>query len=344
MIAAATSPGWRLAFLMLKSSVKKLLVGSGATRLASRFRAPGVAILMYHSVVERPEFQETTLGKIGHSAQIFQKQMELLASEYHPVSLEEVLLFVSGRDTLPRRSVAVTFDDGYADNYEVAMPILNQTGVPATFYVTVDCVQKRKLPWPARVRYALFTTPKSEWVDPDRCRWPLGDKTLRGAAFDKACEYCSKKSGTEQDELVAGIEEQLETALAQGPAMMTWDEVRAVVKQGHLIGSHTMTHPNMAHIDEKALKREFAESKRILEQEIGSPIVHFSYPCPALQPHWSESTVQASRQCGYQTAVTTNGGIVRKNNNPLQWKRVRPSNDVAGLRANLEMAFLGRRA
>ena len=327
---------------MLKTSFKKLLVESGATRLASRFMAQGVAILMYHSVVDQPESQKDTLGGIGHSTQTFREQMELLACEYHPVSLAEVVRFAEGRSNLPRRSVAVTFDDGYADNYHVAIPILNKIGVPATFYVTVECVQKQRLPWPARVRYALFTTEKEDWVDPDGRQWLLGDRRQRSAAFDKACEYCSQKSGTEQDELVDCIERQLKAVVCQGPRMMTWDEVRGVIKNNHIIGSHTMTHPNVAHIDGTALKRELAESKQILERELASPVVHFSYPCPALQPHWTDRTVSVSQECGYQSAVTTNGGIVRRYDNPLLLKRVRPGRDVSSFRANLEMAFLGR--
>jgi peptidoglycan/xylan/chitin deacetylase (PgdA/CDA1 family) len=327
---------------MLKASVKNFLVESGATRLASRFAAAGVAILMYHSVTENPEAQKDSLGSMGHSVEIFRKQMELLAREYHPVSLEQVVRFAQGHGDLPRRSVGVTFDDGYADNHDVAVPILNALGVPASFYVTVECVQKRKLPWPARVRYSLMTTSKAEWVDPDSRRWSLADNRARGAAFDQACAYCSRRSGAEQDEFVDSLERQLETALLQGPCMMTWDEVRAVRKQGHTIGSHTMTHPNLAHIEESALKRELAESKQILERELRTAVVHFSYPCPALQPHWSERTVDVTGECGYQSAVTTNSGTVRRHDNPLQLKRVRPSKDVAGLHANLEMAFLGR--
>jgi len=329
---------------MLKSSVKKLLVQSGATRFASRYAAQGVAILMYHSVVEKPEAQKDSLGGIGHSTETFSKQMELLAREYHPVSLEEVVRFVHGRSSLPRRSVAVTFDDGYADNHNIAIPILNRIGVPAAFYITVECVQKQKLPWPARVRYAVLTTTEENWIDADGRQWPLRDSSEREAAFDKACEFCSKKSGAEQDEFVDELEKQLHSTLRDGPAMMTWDEVRSVTKQGHIVGSHTMTHPNMAHIDQRALKQELAESKRILEQELAGPVVHFSYPCPALQPHWTERTVSLSQECGYQSAVTTNGGMVRRHDNPLHLKRVRPSRDVDCLRANLEMAFLGRRS
>jgi len=90
------------------------------------------------------------------------------------------------------------------------------------------------------------------------------------------------------------------------------------------------------------LRREFAESKRKLEEVLNSPVIHFSYPCPALSPHWTERTVEMSRQIAYQTAVTADGGLVRRRDNPLCLRRIRPTKEVSGLRWNLECAFVGR--
>jgi peptidoglycan/xylan/chitin deacetylase (PgdA/CDA1 family) len=333
----------RFTFEMLKFWVKKVLVETGAVRLVSTLAGKGIAILMYHSVVDDPGKQGEILGGIAHSTSVFQQQMELLARDFHPVSLEEAFLFAQGGVDVARRSVVVTFDDGYADNYHIAMPVLNKVGVSATFYITVDCVEKKRLPWPSRLRYALFTTGKSEWLDAGGQSWPLHDQVLRSKAFDRACEHCSTLAGEEQDQFVASTESQLQSTLKQGPSMMTWDEVRGTVKQGHIVGSHSMSHPNMAHINEDALQREMTDSKQILERELGIPVPHFSYPCPALQPHWTERTVMVSQQAGYKTAVTTNGGLVRRNNNPLRLKRIRPSKNLDGLRANLELAFVGFR-
>jgi hypothetical protein len=92
------------------------------------------------------------------------------------------------------------------------------------------------------------------------------------------------------------------------------------------------------------MRTELFEAKRRLEQELAAPIQHFSYPCPALQPHWSERTATVSRQAGYATAVTTDAGIVRKHDNPLTLRRIRPTRTIDGLRWNLERAFLKPRS
>jgi peptidoglycan/xylan/chitin deacetylase (PgdA/CDA1 family) len=328
---------------MAKNWIKRGLIASGATRAAGVFAGKKAVILMYHSVMDDPTRQALTLGEIIHSTTVFQGQMELLARKYHPVSLDDVLLFVRGEKGLPARPVVVTFDDGYADNHDVAMPILNQTGVPATFYATVDCIETGTLPWPSRLRHAFLTTHQSRWEEPGGATWPLRQDAYRQRAFLRASDIAAKLTGQLQNQFVQAIE----TKLDVGPPapteklMMTWEQVRSLVTKGHVVGSHTLTHPNMAQINDDEAAMEMSQSKQRLEQVLHSPVVHFSYPCPALTPHWKESTVAMSRKLGYLTAVTTDAGQIRRNDDPHSLHRTRPTKDVEGLHWNLECSFLG---
>lgn len=147
-----------------------------------------------------------------------------------------------------------------------------------------------------------------------------------------------------QQDFVTRVENELQCRLPDdwSSLMMNYEQARGLTSKGHIVGSHTMTHPNMAHIDERDAETELAESKRRLEAELQIPVPHFSYPCPALTPHWNERTVAQSRSVGYGSAVTTNGGVVRAGDNPLSLKRIRPTKTASGLRWNLECAFAGR--
>jgi peptidoglycan/xylan/chitin deacetylase (PgdA/CDA1 family) len=270
--------------------------------------------------------------------------MELLARRYRPVSLDQVGQFLSGETALPDRSVVVTFDDGYADNYEIAAPVLNRVGVPATFYVTVESVEQLRLPWPARLRFVFRTTKRAYWVDSSGRSWPLSSAVERERAYLLSCDECGQLAGKTQETYVARLEDELENQVPveSGRLMMTYDQARALVQQGHIVGSHTMSHPNMAHVSLQDAYHEMTESKHRLERQLSAAVAHFSYPCPALWPHWTEQTVTASRKAGYETAVTTNGGLTRKGDNPLSLKRISPTKTVEGLRWNLECAFAGR--
>ncbi len=328
----------------MKNLAKNALLGSGLLRLASAVQATGAAILMYHSVLEDPSQQANSLGGIVHSQLVFSQQMELLAHEFHPLSIEELQMMLRGEEKIPSRSVVVTFDDGYHDNFQNALPILDSVGVPATFYITVDCVEKGLPPWPSRVRYALRSTRRDEWSDPAGASWKLGTEVERELAFAKACEYCCRLAGTAQEQLVSSIETQLEVCLpgSFGQIMMDWDEVRNIQAKGHVVGSHTLSHPNVAQLSLQDAHIELKASRAALEKQLKQPVTHFSYPCPALTPHWTKETVEECRKVGYKTAVVTDGGLAHKNDDPLCLHRVRPSKTLEGLRWNLEWAFAGR--
>lgn len=327
-----------------KNWVKRSLVSSRALGFASRLNRPGVAILMYHSVMVEPRLHATTLGEIVHSAEMFRRQMEVIARHYNPVSLDETLVFVEGQTQMPPKPVVLTFDDGYADNFEVAAPILNEFGIPGVFYVTVACVDQATPPWVSRVRHAFSSTKKTTWSGLNGQGRPLGNATERDQAFTAACEHCACLTGDAQERFVDSVEREFEPEPLPGRArlMMRWEQARELVRQGHIVGSHTMTHPNLAHVTDGELQFELEQSKRRLEQELSSPVIHFSYPCPILQPHWSARTVQVCRKLGYRTAVTTNSGPVREGDDPLSLHRVSPTAEVDGLRWNLECTFLGR--
>ena len=299
---------------------------------------------MYHSVMPNPGEHADSLGGIIHSEAEFRSQMELLARDYHPISLDQAVNRRGDQDGLPKRSVVVTFDDGYTDNFEVALPILNHFGVPATFYVTVECVEKRRLPWPSRLRFAFRRTNVKAWTDSFGKNWNLETSDDREEGFLATCDVCCQLSGQVQEEFVRRVEQALETCLPteSGALMMTYNQVRGIVGHGHIIGSHTMTHPNMGYVKEAEAHHELTESKRRLESELNASIKHFSYPCPALSPHWSERTLEQSRAAGYETAVTTNSGLTRPGDNPLCLKRIHPTKTADGLRWNLESAFAGR--
>jgi peptidoglycan/xylan/chitin deacetylase (PgdA/CDA1 family) len=322
--------------------IKRLLVASRMLRLAGK---SGVAILTYHSVLEEPQRYARWLGSNIHSAEIFRRQMEFVARHYTPVTLDDVLSFLRGEKNLPPRAVAVTFDDGHADNFEIALPILNHVGVRATFYLTVDCIANAKLPWFVRLRHAFGVTERKSWEEPDGTLWPLKDAAQRESAFLAACDRCARLAGTSQEDLVRSAERELETETETPPGqlMMTWDQARGLLRSGHAVGSHGLTHPNLAYVSESELNTELAESKRKLEQELATQVVHFAYPGPALKPIWSQRSLELSRQAGYQTAVISTGGLARRQNNPLCLPRVGPGDDVDGLRWNLECTFLGRR-
>jgi peptidoglycan/xylan/chitin deacetylase (PgdA/CDA1 family) len=328
------------------NALKKILVSSRVLRWAAVFAPASVVILMYHSVKEEPELYADSIGTgIIHPVAVFRKQMEILARRFNPVPLTDVLLFVGGKSRLPPRSVVVTFDDGFADNARVAAPILNRFSLRAAFYLTAGLIGTPEPPWYCRVRYAFNTTKKNVWLDSTGGKsWSLICPADRLRASQVVWDRCSRLSHRERQQTIGGIERELDVpSLAwKDPLMMSWDEARNLQQMGHIVGSHTMTHPNLAHVTESEARAELVESKRTIERELGIGVPHFSYPHPALNPNWNARTVTLSKEAGYQTAVTTASGAVGMGTSPLALTRIPPGHSVDEFLWHLDCAFLGR--
>jgi peptidoglycan/xylan/chitin deacetylase (PgdA/CDA1 family) len=331
-----------------KDYIRRIVVGSHVLDLAGQFAAPGAAILMYHSVRGDPrELGDLIAPTITHASSLFRRQMEIVAREYAPVTVDDVLRFLKGETYLPRRAVAVTFDDGFADNEEIAAPILNHFGIRATFYATVDLIGTSKLPWYCRLRHAFLKTQKTAWREASNGTvWSLRGAEARAAALQAAFELCAPLVADIQETLVRDIETALEIGVpaVPKPLMMSWDQLRRLQAQGHAVGSHTLSHPNAAYVArEDDLRRELVESKQRIERELGTEVSHFSYPHPALNPQWSERTVKMTESAGYRSAVTTTIGRVSADSDPLCLRRVHTPRLEHRFRWNLGRALLGRR-
>jgi peptidoglycan/xylan/chitin deacetylase (PgdA/CDA1 family) len=327
-----------------KRFIKKALLRSSVLSAASRLLPPAAVILSYHSVVEEPRLTDHILG-ISRARISFEAHMKTLARQFSPVTIQDVAEFAKSGCRLPPRAVAVTFDDGFADNCEVALPILNRYSVPATFYIMVDAVENGRLPWYCRLRYALNTTKKHDWIDAERnVSHSLVSPAERKAALTAAWEIGARLTGSVQQDFIRGIEEslQIEPVKASHGFMMNWDQVRSLKKAGHTIGAHTISHPNLAQVSEGEARFEITECKKQLEEKIGEPIDHFSYPHPALNPQWSQQTLEITREAGFKSAALTTCGPVRAGDEPLALKRIYTPADLDQFTWNLQSTFLGR--
>lgn len=316
-----------------KTWVKKGLVSTRLLSLCRRLLSARVVLLRYHSVTDDPAAREVIGPGIVHGADDFAAQMRWLATDYQPVTLDDVADALRAGRPLPDRGVLVTFDDGYRDNHAVAMPILDDCGIKGVFYVTVDCVERQAPPWFCRLKRAFAASPRL-------------DDNQRARAYAAAAERCTGLAGEAQLAFLDETERALDAPpfAPPGRLMMTWDEVRDLHRRGHTVGSHTLSHPNVAQAAPEDQRRELVESKRRLEEELGTPVRHFSYPSPRLQPHWTAATVAVCAEAGYETAVTTTPGPVVGSDSPLSLTRFPVPQAVDAFRWTVQCAFLGRYA
>jgi peptidoglycan/xylan/chitin deacetylase (PgdA/CDA1 family) len=316
---------------MLRQSVIRLAVGLNIDDLANsvfeRF-SRRFQILTYHKVSPDPHpfFAPT------HPA-VFEQQMQFLSTYYRVMPLAE-LVERSQQGDVPPRSVAVTFDDGYRDNYDFAFPILKKWRIPATIFVATGVIETGETLWHDRIFDAFrFATAEQARHEPP---------AQRQRRLESALERARSLYGEERRQWLREVDEQLKPFSLENQAsrMLNWSQIREMQSFGVDFGSHTVTHPILSRIPRHEMLTEIRESKQHLEEQLRVPITSFAYPNGRANDY-NEDVKSALRESGYCFAVTTRLGINAPLGNPFELKRGQPwQDDIDIFRFNF---FLQRR-
>lgn len=217
---------------LLKGFTKKSLIYLARVRRSNLNTR--IWILVYHSVSHEK-------GGLNINPGLFETHMRFIKNNFDILPLSKLTNLVADEAVsqhISGNKVIITFDDGYRDNYRIAMPILDKYKIPATFFVTVGYIGKQ-----------------------------MKD---------------SKKS------------------------VMNWDELKVLKEKGYEIGSHTISHLNLAKLDPEQLKYEIEGSKEVIEEKLGTQVDSFAFPYGKSE-HFTGKALNLIKKSGYTLACTTNG-------------------------------------
>lgn len=294
--------------------LSKALMATGIDRLVGAVSRPTLFVANYHRLHASASTRQSRFddGVFGPDAATFRKQVEWLKAHTEILD-EEGLARVFAADELPRgsRYSAITFDDGYADCYTLARPVLEDLGVRGIFFIPFEMLDSRRLGWWDVAAFLLKQTSRESIS--------LKGETLHlRADFRGALKRVLGLFKLEKAELTEGLLGELARACGvplpgsdvQSPELMNWENVRAMKSAGHGIGSHTLSHRVLATLDRASQQREIHQSKRELEAVVGGSVSSFAYPVggPA---HYNADSVDLAREAGYACAFTFNTGIAR---------------------------------
>jgi len=241
---------------------------------------------------------------------IFQKQVEWLADNFRVLPVGE-LVERSRKGKPLDGTVAITFDDGYSDNYELAFPILKSLQLPATFFVTTNFIDGQ-MPWFDRIHYAIRKTGKAFGhlkLNGKSYDIPLGSIPERLNAISFVKSRLKKIPAPVMQSYIEEIEKRLHVGPVQTDAIrfMNWNQLREMASAGMEIGSHTLSHPIFSLLPDSQTRVEIAESKTYLEEKLRQPVRSFCYP-NGKTGDFSETTKKLIKEAGYSSAVTTEIG------------------------------------
>jgi len=311
----------------VRNLAKLAIHHGGISSLARTCLAGRTAILRYHSVSTVADGTHLCLDPgLAVSPEHFDRQCAYLARHYRVISLDDAVDCLTRGMTLPAKAVALTFDDGYLDNFTQAFPILARHGLSATFYVTTDCIDNRALLWTGLLRFVIFTTrvPVLETREPLAFRLPLGSDQERREAFTKLIVTMkniptARRLALLESVRVAGGISDLSPL---GSIMMSWDQVREMHRNGMTFGAHTLSHPNLPNAAPEEARREIAGSRDALAEQIGEPVRHFSYPNGRGSAHLTDAIKQMVRDAGFDSATTSLKGSVNPGDDVFSLRRI----------------------
>jgi len=294
----------------LEKGALSLLAGGGS-------RAP--VILIYHRVLPEPD---PLFPTEVHRAQ-FDRQLGWLKARFNMLPLlEAVQLAAEGR--LPPRSACITFDDGYADNAEVALPLLQKHDLHATFFIATGFLDGGRM-WNDTVIESVRRA-RGEVFDATALglgRHGIGNWDERRSAIGALIGQLKYLPMAQRLEEVGKVARLSGAELPQD-LMMTTAQLRKLHAAGMGIGGHTVNHPILARLSAGEARQEIAQGKATLEAALDAPVRTFAYPNGKPGQDYLPEHVAMVRELGFEAAVSTSWGASRGTADWYQLPRFTP--------------------
>jgi peptidoglycan/xylan/chitin deacetylase (PgdA/CDA1 family) len=267
-------------------------------------------IVMYHRVIADARLDPFSLGMCVSQAH-FDEQIGYLRREFSPIGMSQAISLLEQGRPLPDRAVSVTLDDGYLDNLEHALPVLERHGVPATLFMPTGGMDSAVPLWWDRVIHALASTRKSSVEAsliglPKTARLSLAPWP-RTESVEKILATLWKQPLTQTLAMVDALEADLLPTgnKPSGALRLNSNQVLEMHRRGIEIGAHTVRHPNLTLEPPARVRWEMETSKRELESLCATTVNGFAYPAGWM----NDETISQAREAGFRYAVATTSGF-----------------------------------
>lgn len=277
--------------------------------LARRATAGSARVLMYHRFAPAGDFR-----RLG--AEVFDRQVRYLRRHFATCRFDDLVRRLREGGVSGRPTATITVDDGYLDFYEVAYPILQRYGVPATVFVVSRFADQAMWLWFDALHYLVHAARPGRYrLDGGRAPidLDLGPPAGREAAWHAVADACWPLFPDGRAAFIRALELLLDLELPARPPdryrAMTWDELKGLDAGLIEIGAHTCTHPVLSRLPASELEVELTHCKVAIEHHLGLPVRSFCYPFGRAEDY-SPAVTAAVARAGYEGAVVAHGTLV----------------------------------
>ncbi len=275
-------------------------------------------IMIYHRVLKKPD----PFAMAPVLEKDFENQIKLYSENFRVIGLSQLHKEIQ-EGYVEEKTLCITFDDGYKDNFEVALPILNKYNLPATVFVATKAVDSQELLWYDKV-LSLFSRSKENVFEFPELNISVFSLTPTENKRDAAhCVLGKLKEfdPMQRDSYIIEIAKQLKVDLVENTnIMLSWENVKELKGNGVEIGAHTHSHPILSKLNYEEALLEIKTSKEILEDKLQEEVSSFAYPNGGREDY-NSSTIKAVQDSGLKLAVTTNHGTNTTKSNLFELNR-----------------------
>jgi peptidoglycan/xylan/chitin deacetylase (PgdA/CDA1 family) len=295
--------------IFLKKSFSALVYYTQIIKLFNKI--PHNLIVCYHRILpdDDPQLDFIQPGMYV-TTKTFEKHLQYLTRNYQIISVKELNSIQNG--------CVLSFDDGWADNFHHAYPILKSYKVPAIIFLSTNMIGSTNWPWTDRISYYIRYSSNSklkgllDYLTRYQINFKVSIRTLLMQKKNLAENiiYSMKLSGRAKlQNLIDSIDammSDLHDILQKESPWLTWEQIREMKQNMIDFGAHTHNHVILTNTSLDDAEKEIIQSKRILAEKIGDPVEIFSYP----NGNYNRQIVKLLEQNGYRYAVTTKKGFV----------------------------------
>ena len=304
--------------MSLPSRINSYFTKTCGTYASGKGESASLAVLTFHRVVESKD----PLLPAEPDAIRFSAIIKMLSDGFRILRLSEACqLLFSGK--LPPRSICITFDDGYANNFDVALPILKAFKVPATVFIAPGFLNGGIMFNDIIIETIRRSGSLLDLSHIELGQYKLDNNQSRVTAIDSIISRTKHLPFEKRNAAILQIAKQIRTDLPTN-LMMSDSQVKQLHQFGIEIGAHTMTHPILTSVDDTTAKSEILDSKLYLESLINGQISSFAYPNGKPHRDYNASHVEIAKSCGFEIAVTTSWGAAKMSSDHFQIPRIAP--------------------
>ncbi len=277
---------------------------------------------------------------------LFERTLQYVQKHFHVIALQELLFHRPAVSSKPL--AAITFDDGYRDFIDYSIPLLKKYNIPASMFVTTDCIENNLPTW----TYLLDTVFEKSGIlcfsDFDASALPAEySKTNWGSAAERIAygkkikQHLKWIPSLQRKKIINAILKNLYDVTLPVGMMMGWDEVRQAQAAGYEIGAHSVSHPTLATLeDDVELDYELNYSAQQLHEKAGIEKSVFSYPCGS----YDERVMAHTQRAGYKAGLAVDRKLYEPmKDNIYAVPRIELYNESwlkAGMRMNGTISFI----